>query len=217
MRERQRDTHTHTVREKKNRWAYNGNETEKKHTQKNVWWSTYCMCYAVCVLGSRFVCALFCSLVCKKKDKRKENGMYENKNNRRKKKSCNEPVRMRANQMYNSSTITTFFLRCFFLFLFPSFLNCYCRLCVLSFCLCRLHCSIFAWNCCIILHFSFLAGVFLLAKFVDLVLSVVCALFIARALCALLHNIRFWSDSKLCSLYADVCLCACVCVCVWLQ
>lgn len=47
----------------------------------------------------------------------------------------------------------------------------------------------------------------------DLVLSVVCALFIARALCALLHNIRFWSDSKLCSLYADVCLCVCVCVC----
>lgn len=117
--ERKTARHTHTLREKKNRWAYNGNETEKKHTQKNVWWSTYCMCYAVCVLGSRFVCALFCSLVCKKKDKRKENGMYENKNNRRKKKSCNEPVRMRANQMYNSSTITTFFFALLFLISFP--------------------------------------------------------------------------------------------------
>lgn len=82
-------------------------QVESVHNGKNRW-STYRMCYAVRVLGSRFVCALFCSTSAKNKRQRKENGMYENKNNRQK-KSCNEPVRMRANQMYNSNTITILF------------------------------------------------------------------------------------------------------------
>lgn len=92
---------------------------------------------------------------------RKENGMYENKNNRQK-KSCNEPVRMRANQMYNSNTITIlfYFFFCFFFFLWifslHFVLSCYCRLCVLSFCLCSL--CIFAWNAALFyiffIHFS---------------------------------------------------------------
>lgn len=103
-------------------------QVESVHNGKNRW-STYRMCYAVRVLGSRFVCALFCSTSAKKRDSAKKTECTRIKIIDKKNRAMNPCVCARTKciivtQLQFYFIFSSCFFCCCFVFLcifFPSF------------------------------------------------------------------------------------------------